>query len=76
MVSQQQRDGHWGREEHWEGAIAHQTLEIEREPYYLPLGDEGAAFEAAYANRLRIMLKGPTGGGTTRFVRHMAHRDD
>ncbi len=62
------------REEHWEGAIAGQTLEIEREPYYLPLADEVAAFEAAWANRLPVMLKGPTGCGKTRFVRHMAHR--
>src|SRR5215213_6331935 len=62
------------REEHWDGAVAHQTLEIEEEPYYLPLGDEVAAFEAAYANRLPVMLKGPTGCGKTRFVRHMAHR--
>ncbi len=63
-----------GREAHWEGAIAGQELEIEREPYYLPLGDEVAAFEAAAANRLPVMLKGPTGCGKTRFVRHMAHR--
>ena len=61
-------------EEHWEGTVAHQTLEIEREPYYLPIGDEVAAFEAAYDNRLPVMLKGPTGCGKTRFVRHMAHR--
>jgi nitric oxide reductase NorQ protein len=62
------------REEHWDGAVAHQTLEIEEEPYYLALGDEVAAFAAAYANRLPVMLKGPTGCGKTRFVRHMAHR--
>src|SRR3954469_19298610 len=62
------------REEHWDGAVAHQTLEIEEEPYYLPLGDEVAAFEAAHANQLPVMLKGPTGCGKTRFVRHMAHR--
>lgn len=62
------------REEHWDGAVAHQTLEIEEAPYYLPHGDEVIAFEAAYANRLPVMLKGPTGCGKTRFVRHMAHR--
>jgi nitric oxide reductase NorQ protein len=62
------------REEHWDGAVAHQTLEIEEAPYYLAHGDEVVAFEAAYANRLPVMLKGPTGCGKTRFVRHMAHR--
>ena len=61
-------------EELWDGAVAHQTLEHEGTPYYLPLGDEVAAFEAAYANHLPVMLKGPTGCGKTRFVRHMAHR--
>jgi MoxR-like ATPase len=61
-------------EEQWDGAVAHQALEIEGKPYYLPLGDEVIAFEAAYRNRLPVMLKGPTGCGKTRFVRHMAHR--
>ena len=45
-----------------------------QEPYYLPLADEVAAFEAAYANRLPVLLKGPTGCGKTRFVEHMAWR--
>ena len=44
------------------------------QPYYLPLGDEVAAFEAAYASRLPVLLKGPTGCGKTRFVEHMAWR--
>ena len=44
------------------------------EPYYLPLGDEVAAFEAAFASRLPVLLKGPTGCGKTRFVEHMAWR--
>jgi len=44
------------------------------EPYYLPLGDEVAAFEAAYASRLPVLLKGPTGCGKTRFVEHMTWR--
>ncbi len=72
MIEQTQSGRHV--EEHWDGAITHQTLEIEREPFYLPLGDEVAAFEAAYAHRLPVMLKGPTGCGKTRFVRYMAHR--
>ena len=45
---------------------------IEREPYYRPLADEVALFEAAYAERLPMMLKGPTGCGKTRFVEYMA----
>ena len=46
----------------------------EREPYYRALGDEIAVFEAAAARRLPVLLKGPTGCGKTRFVRHMAWR--
>src|SRR5690606_4179189 len=44
------------------------------EPFYLPSGDEIAAFEAAYAQRLPVLLKGPTGCGKTRFVEHVAWR--
>jgi nitric oxide reductase NorQ protein len=43
-------------------------------PWYLPVGDEVALFEAAYAARLPVLLKGPTGCGKTRFVEHMAWR--
>ena len=42
--------------------------------HYLPQGDELALFEQAYRNRLPLLLKGPTGCGKTRFVRHMAER--
>ena len=49
-------------------------LRIRREPYYLPIAGEVALFEAAYAARLPVMLKGPTGCGKTRFVQHMAWR--
>jgi len=31
-------------------------------------------FEAAYRNRLPVLLKGPTGCGETRFMEHMAWR--
>lgn len=44
------------------------------EPYYQPVGDEIAAFNAARAARLPLLLKGPTGCGKTRFVEHMAWR--
>jgi len=41
-------------------------------PFYLPHGDERVLFEAAFANGLPLLLKGPTGCGKTRFVAHMA----
>ena len=47
---------------------------IQSEPYYQPVGDEIAVFEAAFSERLPVMLKGPTGCGKTRFVEHMAWR--
>ncbi len=47
---------------------------IEREPYYRALADEVALFDAAYAARMPMMLKGPTGCGKTRFIEHMAWR--
>ena len=48
--------------------------ELASEPWYLPLSDEVEVFEAAYAARLPVLLKGPTGCGKTRFVEHMAWR--
>ena len=51
-----------------------QVAEVVNEPYYLPVGDEVEIFEAAYAQKLPVMLKGPTGVGKTRFLRYMAHR--
>ena len=44
------------------------------EPYYRAVGDEIAVYEAAYSERLPVMLKGPTGCGKTRFLEHMAWR--
>jgi nitric oxide reductase NorQ protein len=44
------------------------------EPYYRAIGDELRLFEAAYAERMPLMLKGPTGCGKTRFVEYMAWR--
>jgi nitric oxide reductase NorQ protein len=49
-------------------------MKIDLEPYYRPLGDEVAVFEHAYARRLPLLLKGPTGTGKSRFVEYMAHR--
>jgi nitric oxide reductase NorQ protein len=47
---------------------------IASEPYYRAVGDEVALYDAAYAARMPVMLKGPTGCGKTRFVEHMAWR--
>ncbi|TGD42483.1 CbbQ/NirQ/NorQ/GpvN family protein [Pseudotabrizicola sediminis] len=43
-------------------------------PFYRPVAQEVALFEAAHANGLPLLLKGPTGCGKTRFVEHMAAR--
>jgi len=50
------------------------SYRISSEPYYCAIGDEIALFEAAYASRLPVMLKGPTGCGKTRFIEFMAWR--
>ena len=47
---------------------------LTEEPYYLPLADEIEIFEAAYHQRVPVLLKGPTGTGKTRFVEHMSWR--
>ena len=45
---------------------------VGKEPYYHPVSDEVALYEAAYSVRMPMMLKGPTGCGKTRFVEYMA----
>ena len=45
---------------------------VRREPFYQPQDNEVALFEAAYAARLPVMVKGPTGCGKSRFVEYMA----
>jgi len=47
---------------------------FDKEPYYEPVGEEIAVFEAAWRNGLPVLLKGPTGCGKTRFMEHMAWR--
>ncbi len=47
---------------------------IQQEPYYQPQEDEIELYEAAYAERLPVMIKGPTGCGKSRFVEYMAWR--
>ncbi len=41
-------------------------------PFYLPQGDEETVFRSAFRRGLPVLIKGPTGCGKTRFVRHMA----
>jgi nitric oxide reductase NorQ protein len=45
---------------------------IKDEPFYVPSADEIQIFEAAYRQRVPVLLKGPTGTGKTRFVEYMA----
>lgn len=47
-------------------------MSADEAPFYLPLADEVEVFEAAYRERLAVLLKGPTGCGKTRFVEYMA----
>lgn len=55
-------------------AATSDDFQIRSEPFYLPTGKEVELFEAAYAAKLPVLLKGPTGCGKTRFVEHMAWR--
>lgn len=54
--------------------LAVEKYKVSNEPYYLPIRQEVELFEAAYAARLPVMLKGPTGCGKTRFVEYMAYK--
>jgi nitric oxide reductase NorQ protein len=45
---------------------------IKDQPFYVPTADEIEIFEAAYRQRVPVLLKGPTGTGKTRFVEYMA----
>jgi nitric oxide reductase NorQ protein len=47
---------------------------VVEEPFYLPIADEVSLFESAHAERISVMLKGPTGCGKTRFVEYMSWR--
>jgi nitric oxide reductase NorQ protein len=62
-------------EEHQTGEYRQYAVEEyhpESEPYYLPIADEVQLFEAAFAQKIPVLLKGPTGCGKTRFVHYMA----
>ncbi len=45
---------------------------IKDEPFYKAVGNEVEMYQAAYARRMPVMLKGPTGCGKSRFVEYMA----
>ncbi len=45
---------------------------ISKAPYYKAQADEVDLYQAAYDERLPVMLKGPTGCGKSRFVEYMA----
>ena len=45
---------------------------VKQEPFYQAQGREIALYEAAYAAKLPVMVKGPTGCGKSRFVEYMA----
>jgi nitric oxide reductase NorQ protein len=47
---------------------------VAREPFYVAVADEVEIFRAAFACRLPVLLKGPTGCGKTRFVEYMAYQ--
>ncbi len=46
--------------------------QVQQAPFYQPQKNEVALYEAAYRNRLPVMVKGPTGCGKSRFVEYMA----
>ena len=45
---------------------------ITEKPFYQAQSDEVELYEAAYAARLPVMVKGPTGCGKSRFIEYMA----
>ena len=48
------------------------TPAVTDRPLYLPQGNECNVLRSAYHRQLPLLIKGPTGCGKTRFVRHMA----
>lgn len=54
--------------------VAVDQYRIRAEPFYAEVNGEIGLFTVAANNRMPVMLKGPTGCGKTRFVRHMAYR--
>ncbi|MBS3733728.1 MAG: AAA family ATPase [Phycisphaerae bacterium] len=54
----------------------HETIDqfrIGQKPNYIAQDDEEVIFRTAFAAKIPLILKGPTGCGKTRFIEHMAH---
>ena len=51
-----------------------EEYQLTEEPYYVPIADEIELFEAAYAQKIPVIFKGPTGCGKTRFIEYMSYR--
>ena len=49
-----------------------EQYKVHKEPFYQAQGNEVELYEAAYAARLPVMVKGPTGCGKSRFIEYMA----
>ena len=49
-----------------------EQYKVKTEPFYRPVSNEVELYQAAYARRMPVMLKGPTGCGKSRFVEYMA----
>ncbi|KKK77292.1 hypothetical protein LCGC14_2855080 [marine sediment metagenome] len=47
---------------------------LAEEPFYLPVSDEVELFNAAYSQKIPVLMKGPTGCGKTRFIEYMAYK--
>ena len=41
---------------------------VDKEPYYVPVGDEVSLFHAAFEEKMPILFKGPTGCGKTSLL--------
>ena len=50
-----------------------EEFRMEKEPYYVPVGDEVQLFRAAWEAKIPVLLKGPPGCGKTRFIEYMAY---
>ena len=50
------------------GELQIEDFHVTEEPFYIPQANEIELFEAAYIQKIPVLLKGPTGCGKTRFV--------
>ena len=57
-----------------EGQNVIDEFRLRFEPNYIAQNDEEAIFRAAFASRIPLIVKGPTGCGKTRFMEYMAWR--